>query len=88
MIFTLFSFSCYRHILRVFGLTGAETTTEWTPPSCVLTTPPPTTTQSPEAVGLGQAETLEALLAENDQLRAKVSILLALQMFHPLIIVL
>jgi len=62
----------FRHILRVFGLTGAETTTEWSPPSCVLTTPEPTTTKSPETVGLGQAETLGALLEENDQLRAKI----------------
>ena len=63
----------FRHILRVYGLTGAETTTEWTPPSCVLTTPAPTTTSSPDSVaGLGQADTLEALLEENDQLKAKI----------------
>ena len=58
-----------RHILRVYGLTGAETRTEWTPPSCVLTTQPPTTTQSSDQAGLGQADTLDALLQENDQLR-------------------
>jgi len=62
----------FRHILRVYGLTGAETRTEWTPPSCVLTTQPPTTTQSSDQAGLGQADTLDALLQENDQLRAKI----------------
>lgn len=63
----------FRYILRVFGLTGAETQTEWTPPSCVLTTPPPTTTARPQQeAGLGQAETLEGVLEENDQLRAKI----------------
>jgi len=62
----------FRHILRVFGLTGAETSTDWNPRSCVLTTPAPTTTVSAEVAGIGQAETLEALLEENDQLRAKI----------------
>ena len=62
-----------RHILRVFGLTGAETRVDWNPPSCVFTTPEPSTTPSPDAgTGLGQAETLDALLEENDQLRAKI----------------
>ena len=34
-----------RHVLRVFGLTGAETRVNWTPTSCVYTTPPPSTTK-------------------------------------------
>jgi len=62
----------FRHVLRVFGLTGAETRVNWTPTSCVYTTPPPSTTKSPDDTGLGQAETLDALLEENDQLRAKI----------------
>jgi len=63
----------FSHILRVFGLTGAETRASWTPPSCVFTTPPPSTTPNPDAgTGLGQADTLDAILEENDQLRAKI----------------
>lgn len=72
-VLELTNVALFRHILRVYGLTGAETTTEWTPPSCVLTTPAPTTTSSPDSVaGLGQADTLEGLLEENDQLKAKI----------------
>lgn len=62
----------FRYILRVFGLFGDETQTDWTPPSCVMTTPPPTTTKKTEAAGFGEAETLEAIVAENEQLEAKI----------------
>ena len=62
----------YRYILRVMGLTGAETRASWTPPSCIMTTPAPTTTQEPGEKRDETYDTLYSVLAENDQLRAKI----------------
>ena len=62
----------FRYILRVFGLTGAETRAEWTPPSCVLTTPAPTTTKEPEERRDEASDNLYDVLEENDQLKAKI----------------
>jgi len=62
----------FRYILRVFGLTGAETRMEWTPPSCVLTTPAPTTTKAPEDRVYEAYNDLYSVLEENDQLKAKI----------------
>ena len=54
------------------GLTGAETRASWTPPSCIMTTPAPTTTQDPSEKKDETYDTLYSVLAENDQLRAKI----------------
>ena len=54
------------------GLTGAETRASWTPPSCIMTTPAPTTTQDPSEKRDETYDTLYSVLAENDQLRAKI----------------
>jgi len=62
----------FRYILRVFGLTGDETTYSWTPPSCVLTTPAPTTTLEPYLRAEVAYYDLEAVMEENDQLKAKI----------------
>ena len=52
-------------------MNGLETSENWSPPSCIFTTPPPTTTKAPDEI-VGDTETLEGILEENDQLRAKI----------------
>ena len=55
--------SLFRYVLRVMGLTGAETQESWTPPSCIMTTPPPATTQDPDERRDDAYDTLYSVLA-------------------------
>ncbi|XP_040577792.1 uncharacterized protein [Lepeophtheirus salmonis] len=70
----------YLFMLKAYGYNRLYSTTDWTPPSCVVTTPAPTTTTetSPTSTvagettpGLGQQ--LEEVLAENERLTVKIN---------------
>lgn len=64
----------FAFIVRVFGLTGEESNSVWTPPSCVVTTTEaPTTTPIPATTLTNEEGALEAAREENTALKEKIN---------------